>query len=1004
MKNLLLKQVFILFLILFSTLYSMAQSELSGEIKDKDGNTIPGVNVYIKGTTQGTITGFDGKFVLEIEKGQILEVKYIGYQDYSTTYTGQTTLSIILEEDIIGLSEVVVIGYGTKKKADLTGSVGVVTTADIDLQPIQRVENALQGKMAGVMVSQNSGAPGSAPVVNIRGFTGSPVYVIDGFIGGNINTLNPNDIASITVLKDASSTAIYGSRGANGVILVTTKSGGKSDKLEVNFDYYHTVSHLANKQELLNPVSYMKMVNLAEEEKGNLAQFSDQEIDDVERNGLGTDWQDEIFRIANSDNYQLSLAKGGENSSHRFSMGIRNDEGIVSNTGYERFNLSYNLKSKITNSTNFNLNLSNAYEKLHNTGTRVSGGNKVVQSALIWSPNLPVIDPLTNDYQTFQGYGASVAQNPIYQALEVNDYNKNVVARGKLSIDQQFLKDFNFRIFGGIQLQNYRGDFFSRKPPGSTVPSKVSKSTSSTLKFQGNGQLSYAKTINDHSVNVTAVYEVLKSIYDGFSVAGTDPYTDQLGIYSLDIVENITGYGNSKSELGTISVLSRANYSYKDKLLITGSIRRDADSRLPEGLKSEYFPSGAIAYRISDEAFIQQISAIYRLKLRASYGETGNVSSLRAFQVLNTVSDGPIYSFNGIETTPTTGFENGNARANPYLTWETSKQFNLGFDAAFFNGTIELIGDFYSKRSTNFLFNKQVPAYLGGGSYKDNAGDFKNSGVELQLNTKWVNTNDFKFSTTLNFTYNVSEVISLPEDSLLIGSVEGGFDTQSHITIIGQSVGQFWGHTYLGVQREGEVIPGAQPGAQPGDALYWDKNGNGQIDINDMSVIGNGNPDFTWGINANIDYKAFSLNLFVQGVHGLDIYNLPAHAMMGAGSGSLHPTTTRVVDSWTISPTNGTIPGITSDYKSQSSFFVENGGFIRINNITLAYNMPDGLIKKMHLQRFRIYAGVQNLATFTEYSGYDPETKSSSGGRTAGVDRGSFPIPRAYTFGINLTF
>ena len=1002
MKNLFLKNVFAFIIITLSFQNVFAQTELNGQVKDEYGITIPGVSVSIKGTTQGTITDLNGVFKLNIEIGQILEVKYMGFITYNLEYSGQTNLDIILQEDIIGLEEVVVIGYGTKKKEDLTGSVGVLTTKEIDLQPIQSVEDALQGKMAGVMVSQNSGAPGSAPKVNIRGFTGSPVYVIDGFIGGDINSLNPNDIESVTVLQDASATAIYGSRGANGVILVTTKIGGKSDKIDINFDYYHTISQLAKKIDLLDPVSYMTVVNLAEEEKGNLPQFSEYEIDSIGSNGLGTDWQDEIFQVAHSNNYQLSIAKGGENSSHRFSLGVLNDNGIVQNTDYQRYNLTYNLNSKITSSTNFNLNLSNAFEEYHNSGS--GAGNSVVQAALIWSPNLPIIDPLTSDYQTFQGYGASVAQNPIYQALEINRYQKDLVTRGKLSIDQQFLSDFNFKLFGGIQMISSRGDAFIRKPPSSTIPSSVSKSSMSGIKFQGNGQLSYKKTFNNHSINATAVYEVLKSTFDGYSVAGSNPYTDQLGIYSLDIIENITSYGNTKTEIGTISILGRAAYSYKDKLMVTGSIRRDADSRLPEGNQAAIFPSGAIAYKISDEAFLQQINSIYSLKLRASYGETGNVNSLSPYQVLNTVSDGGIYSFNGIEIVPTTGFEDGNNRANPYLIWETSKQFNTGFDLALYNGTIELIADYYIKRSTNFQFDKQIPGYLGGGSYKDNAGDFKNSGIELQLNTKWANTNDFSINASFNFTYNISEVITLPEDSLHIGAIENGFDDQSHITIIGQSVGQLWGYTYLGVQKEGETIPGAQPGAQAGDALYWDKNGNGQIDINDMSVIGNGNPDFTWGVNLNLDYKAFSLNLFFQGVHGLDIYNLPAHGMMGAGSGSLHPTSTRVLDSWTISPTTGTLPGITRDLKSQSSFFVENGSFIRINNITLAYNIPEKLIEKLHIDRLRIYAGVQNLLTLTSYSGYDPETKSASGGRTAGIDRGSFPIPRAYTFGLNLDF
>ena len=995
--------IFLLLIILSCNSFNSYSQEkqLKGRVIDETGEGLPGVNILIKNTTEGTITNFEGDYVLNVNIGNILVFSFVGYLSEEIKYNGTARLDIKLKPDIEELEGVVVIGYGRQKKKDLTGSTGLLSSSDVDLQPVQGVGEMLQGKVAGVVVSQNSGAPGSRAQVNIRGFTGNPVYVIDGFIDADINSINQNDIESISILKDASATAIYGSRGANGVILITTKSSSMEDRLKINFDYYHTISQLSKKLDLLDPVSYMKIVNKKLKEGGANEIFSDSDIQEAESTpGYGTDWQDEVFRPAHSDNYDLSFTKGWKNISARVSFGAVNDNGIVENTNYKRYTARLNLKSQITKTTKLVLNLAPAYEKLHNAGNRSSGDNDVVTAATKWAPNLSVIDPFTDDYTGFQGYGATVARNPVYLINEVNKNGINRIINGNLSLEQSLFKDFRIKLFGAGQLVKGENTKFKRYEPatlGST--SFYSYSDKKNTKIQGNIQVDYNKKFGEfHKLNATGVFEVLKREKGSHGYTITDPAPGDIGdpVRSDDFPV--------KTPEGMMSYLARVGYSYKSKLLLTGSIRADGSSRLPEGNKWDSFLSGAVAYRISEENFMQQLSSVSDMKLRFSYGETGNVNSVQAFQVQDLTNPNVNgYVFNGYIVSKAVGFEDRNNRANPELIWESSKQWNWGMDLLLWDGMVALTTDYYIKYTNDSHFNKPAPHFLGGGSVKTNTGRVKNSGLELQLITKWVSKSDFKFNTSLNITFNQSEVLAIPQDTVHVGNQENGFDRQSHILILGQHVGQLYGYRYLGAKIEGQVpLEGEVPNMQPGDAIYKDINGDGMITLKDMEVIGNGHPDFTWGFNARFAYKKFSLNLFIQGVHGFDVYNIPKHGLLGGGAGVLDATSTLILDSWSIDR-NGGLPSLTALYEPQSSLFVEHAGFVRIKNLTLAYEAPEKLRGKLKLSRLRVYAGVQNIFTFTNYTGYDPEAKSG-GNLSPAVDRGTFPNPRAFTFGINIGY
>ncbi|MEN8247377.1 MAG: TonB-dependent receptor [Bacteroidota bacterium] len=991
---------------LFSGLLGQAQTNhIQGKVLDENGMGLPGVAIAIKGTTSGTITDLDGNFALDVESGVILQVSFVGYITQEVSVTSQTFLKISLQPDVEQLEEIVVIGYGTQKKSDLTGSTGIVTMADADLQPIQRVEDVLQGRVSGVFVSQNSGAPGSVPRVNIRGFTGSPVYVIDGFIDGDINTLNPDDIENVSVLKDASATAIYGSRGANGVIIVTTKQGAKNKKLKINAEYYHSMSVLGKKLDLLDPVSYMKIVNKKRKEANGLEAFSDEEIELAETTpGFGTDWQDEIFRPAHADNLSVSASKGWKNTSLRASLSARNDNGIIKNSDYQRYTTRLKLNSKLTAKTNLQLNAAHSYERTHNLGDRYQGTNPIVAAATAWPPNLPVYtlyektDTTYTDYTGFQGYGPTVRLNPMYQVNEKDAQGKSYNTNGNISIQQEILKGLKFKLFGAAQYATGEGRTFTRyKPETQGSFTELNESETNRYKYQGNAQIDYSGTFSEnHNLNITSVFETLVRRYKRTSLKTTFLVPGEEG------VPGATGWRDEPERM--LSFLSRLGYSFKEKILFTGSMRMDGSSRLPENNKWESYFSGALAYRLSDEAFLTNSNAVDDLKLRLGYGEIGNVSSIPVFAVQDLTSPRrQAYVFDGVTPVDGEAFENGNKRSNPYLRWESSRQWNSGIDLVLWGGKVEIVADYYAKFTEDSHFNKPVAGYLGGGSIKTNSGRFLNKGIEFQMINKWSNNSGWDIKSSINLTFNKSKVLEMPQDTIFAGSKLSEFDKNTHVLIEGQEVGQFWGYRYLGPKLDGaDPLPGEIPNLKPGDAIYKDNNGDGYIGVEDMEVLGNGHPNFVWGYNLTVGYKNWSLNAFITGTHGVKMYNIPQHGLIGGGAGVLDATSTEILKSWSINK-NGELPALTAIYRAQSSLFIENSSFIRMRNLTLAYEFNGSLKERLKIEYLRIYAGAQNLFTITDYTGYDPESKSGWN-TTPGVDLGSFPVPRVYTIGMNLRF
>ncbi len=991
------KQVLLFAIHFFISLGLWAQSiDIKGNVTDNMGEPLPGVSIIVKGTTRGVTTDFDGNYNLAVTKGETIVFSYVGFINQEKTIGSQTTINIQLSPDVSELNEVVVVGYGTVRKSDLTGATGVIDTKSVELQPIQRVEGALQGRMAGVVVSSNSGAPGASPKVNIRGFTGNPVYVIDGFIDGDINSVNPNDIKSISILKDASATAVYGARGANGVILVTTKTGSKSKEMGVSLRTSVGISQLYNKLDLLDPISYMKIVNMKLIEGGARPQFSNFDLVSAQiTDGFGTDWQDEIFRTAISNNIDFSIDKGWEKSSIRFSLSGRDDEGIIENSDYKRFTTRLNFNTDITKTTKLQVNVSYAKENAHNTnvGDRDNGENKVVKAATSWSPNLSVYDTQTGDYTAIQGYGATVSQNPVYTANEINNNTIFNVVNASVRLKQELTDDLNLSFFAAGEHRDIDTDNFSRYiPNASSQENTLGVTDGERKKFQGNIQLDYNKAFGkneDHEINATAVYEVLRRESETSSKTLTIPVGGSIadGVASQII--------NSDNPEGQVSYLGRVNYTYKDKWLLTGSIRFDGSSRLPKDNRWDEFVSGALAYKLSSENFLKDSKTISDLKLRLSYGEIGNVNSLRAFQtqdLVNTTMLGYVFGGTSISNATGVGKSSSNFIGNPNLKWEVSRQWNVGFDLRLWQNLLELNADYYIKFTDDSHFDEPLPAYMGGGFVTTNTGRVRNNGLELQLTNKWNAGEDFSMNTSLSFNYNSSKVLSLPDnESVFVGnSSVTGFDQQTHILELNKPVGQLWGYNYLGTDPT------------TGEALYDDISGNGSIGIEDMQVIGNGHPDFTWGFNTTLNYKNFTLTALIQGIHGLDSYNLPKIGFLGAGSGVLDATSTDIFNSWSINQ-NGNLPSLNANYRVQSSLFVEDASFIRFRNITLAYNLNDSFLDKLSIKSARIYGSAQNVFTITDYTGYDPEAKSGSN-LAPGMDYGSFPLPRTYTIGLDLNF
>lgn len=717
---------------LLSSLGLKAQDNtVNGTVRDNNGLPLEGVSVTIKGTANGTTTNVKGAYTVKVSREGVIVFSNAGYLPQEVRLNGKNTVDVVLSADLRSMDQVIVVGYGTRKKSDLTGAVASISAKDFKDQPVYRLDQALQGRASGVQVVNNAGAPGGDVNIRIRGFNSilgnnNPLYIIDGFIGGDFNNLNPADVESIEVLKDASSTAIYGSRGANGVILITTKKGSSS-KTSISFTSRFASSTVIKKFDLLNAGDFATTVNERNAALGLTPSFTSSQISDFYAKG-GTDWQKEIFTTAPAQEYQLSVSGGGDKTSYLLSGNFLDEKGIIRNSGFKRYNFRSNINSTITDKLKVSLNFSGTRRTNTNTsGTQ--GKNSSLTQALSWAPTTPARNA-DGEFITQDPIG-SIFYNPVALAYDQENVststNTNLVARA----NYEFIKGLSLDVTLGADYQNFLGSYFTGPSISNNIP-KAQRTSGENVSIQNTNTLNYLHTFNKvHALNVTAVFETQSNTYNGFDANANNLVFPSLGYNNLSLAASNSATANySKSTI--VSLLGRVNYSFKDKYLVTGSLRRDGSSKFQGDNKYSLFPSAAVAWKLSEESFIKNSDLFSLLKLRASYGLTGS-QAINPYSTLSTYATDPFSaatSFNS--TSVTSGIVIGNA-GNPNLKWETTSAVDMGIDAEILHGKLRFSVDYYNKNTNDRLLAQPLPRYLGGGTITSNVGKINNTGWDFSL-------------------------------------------------------------------------------------------------------------------------------------------------------------------------------------------------------------------------------------------------------------------------------
>ena len=1032
---------------------------VSGMVSDEGGTPIPGVNILVKGTRAGTVTDADGKYTLTLpDASSMLVFSYIGYVTREIIIGNQTVIDVVLMEDMQRIDEVIVVGYGTQRKKDLTGSIASVSGEALGEMPALSFDQALQGKVAGVQITQTTGAPGGNVNVIVRGISSitggtSPLYVVDGFpigtggggsnlsgfasgsytsagMAGNtankinpLSTINPSDIESIEILKDASATAIYGSRGANGVIIITTKKG-KFGKSSIDFHASYGLQQVQKKLDLMNPQEYAAYVAegrdnawIAANPAVNKA-TDPNEVRTVQSTWVrpeyrnpaqfplkGTDWQDVIFRTAPVQNYQLSATGGTENIKYLISGGYFNQEGIVIGSNYERFSIRSNIDVQLTNRIKLGSTVSGTYGfgDFARTEGHLQYRNQI-NCALAFSPIAPVYNADGTPYNELTDPLGAPIENPINIDRNFSDKRNqaNMLTNNYLEI--QIIDGLIFRTSFGVNYTQRQTKLWKSSliatGQATTSPATASAISQKGISWLNENTLNYRKLFrNRHDLNVLAGYTAQKSTDNFLSVGATNFPTDYIEYVGAGTVDAGNNYD---SEWSLLSVLARVNYVYDGKYMLTATVRRDGSSRFPAGNKWGTFPSVSVAYRISEEAFMQNVKFVSNLKLRLSYGESGN----------NLIGN---YAHIGL-LSPTNYARNNtkvpglapSSMSNDALTWEKSRQTNIGLDIGLFNDRITFVADVYRDYKKDLLLNVSLPAASGFGSSMQNIGEIENKGVELGLNTDNILTRDFQWSTGFNISANRNEVKKL--------ATEGARITNStwQVTQVGYPIASFYLMRALGVFKDQADVasghPLQHPQTQPGDLKFKDVDGNGVITTADKEIIGSPWPDYIWGLTNTFSYKGFSLNIFINGSKGNKVfYEMSSTLLNSAG---VQNQLAMVNRRWKSpeNPGDGLVPrAIRSStfygMESACSRFLFDGSFVRIKDITLSYDFKKNITNVLRLQGLNAYFNVSNLWTFTDYPGYDPEASTSGDSLTrSGIDEGVYPLARAYTLGVKLSF
>lgn len=982
--------------------------DVSGQVVNQAGEPLIGVNVIIKGTDRGTATDFDGRFVLEDVADQaVLLISYIGYQTQEVSLNGRRNLTITLLEDLQTLDEVVVVGYGTQKKSDLTGAVSSIKSEQIAAYPAGSGVQAMQGRAAGVQIQSNNGAPGAGLKVRVRGGTSinansDPIFVVDGFVGASMPP--PEDIASIEVLKDASATAIYGSRGANGVIMVTTKRGA-TGKTKIEFNSSFSRQEEINRLDLLNANQFVDYISEARP--------------GFQSRGANTDWQDQIFRPGGLQNYQLSLSGGNENVKYYISGAYYDQKGVILNSDYDRLSITSNIDIQATEKLKIGLNLFG--RRSGSSGVRTQEGSGgltpgVVSAAFKFEPDQPIYDE--NGQFTIARLN-DPHDNPYAIVTQLENDDQDDRFQGNVFMEYQLHPSLQFRSTFGTTTNNSRNGLFSPTTvsEGRNVGGDARINASKSTLFLTENYFNYTQSLGTaHTLNALAGYSYQSSVYESWGNRGQSFITDAFSYWGLGSSAVWQAPSSNLTEWVISSFYGRLNYNFNDKVLLTFNARYDGSSNFGKNNQWAFFPSGAIAWNMKKENFMSSIENISFWKWRLSYGITGN-QAISPYQTLARFS--PVFTIinNNIVNAvrPTTV-------ANDNLSWETTRQVNLGTDIGLWENRITLTAEYYNMLTSDLLFSVQLPQYSGYTTQLQNIGEVRNTGFEISLQSRNL-VGPLEWTMDVNFSRNRNEVVSLPDgNDIMYGSGPGhmvGLGT-TQILREGHPVGSFFGWIYDGVYQQGDqFIPGAGFEQEAGGEKYRDiygKDDNGQLvegpdgtlNSDDRTIIGNPHPDFIWGWNNDLRWKNFDFNLFIQSSVGNDIlsYTLMELDMMTGNNNA----TVAALDRWSPSNTDTDVPKVFSGRSRRvSSRWIHDGTFTRLKNLALGYSFNSNLISRFNLQKVRIYASAQNIFTITNYEGYDPEVNYRSSGdvdgnRNLGLDYGSYPNAKSITFGLNVSF
>jgi TonB-linked SusC/RagA family outer membrane protein len=1012
-----------------------ADVPVSGRVTGPDGAGLPGVTVLVRGTTLGTTTNADGAFSLNAPEGSTLVFSFVGYASQTAAVTaGAPAYSISLREDAKQLNEVVVVGYGTQQRGSVTGAISSVGAAEIVRQPVPDVTQAIQGKVAGVTITSNGGAPGGAAgtSVRVRGITSAgnnnPLYVIDGFPlpdGGDnqLNAISPNDIETIDILKDASATAIYGVRAANGVVLITTKHG-KNGKTTLNLDGYRGVQTVTHKLELLNAEQYATINN-----ESRLAAGKPIALDKL-RNptalGAGTDWQDLMFRRAAIQNYSLGATGGSDKASFALSGTYYQQDGVIVGSDFERFTIRANGDVKVNNVFRMGSSISLTHLSDRQITTN-SGEYGTVQQLLRMPPTVPAYRPDGYWYQPNSDDDNFTEENPLATSQRTNQrFNRNR-AITTFYAELEPLKGLRFRTNVGADFIFDNFNSFAPKAPElagyTTRPAYLIAAASATSSYAPTYLIENTATYDKLFGGKHQVTFLLGQSAQQFNYSNVEAYRRNYQRNDLQVINTGPTSSDDVSNAGTIdtprrlaSYFGRLNYEFAGKYIFQATARYDGSSRFQSGEKFGFFPGASVGWRISEEEFLKDNHLISNLKLRAGYGRVGNELNADRFAYLDAINFGIQYPF-GASGTLTKGGAPTRLR-NPYLRWENNDQANLGFDMGFLGNRIEASLDLYNRNSPNLI--APVPPSLVSGRFEPlptNAASAYNRGVDLAITThNMVGAGGaFNWSTIFNvsaYKTRLSKLTSgIPYDGL--GSLSGTVVRYD----VNQAFGSFYGYVADGLIQTQEELTALNAGANvgnpkndrfyqaggtaPGDIKFRDLNGDGLITDADRQFIGNPNPNFTFGLTNTMNYKGFDLSFFIQGVQGNDVYNLNRYITESALYSTTNGTT-RILGRWTGAGTSNDVPrAINGDPNNNlrvSTHYIEDGSYVRLKNLTFGYTLPTSLMSRISATQIRLYVTAQNLVTLTKYTGYDPEVSAS------GVDLGIYPQTRVFMGGINVGF